>query len=281
MAPALTSPQPTAPHELPNFANHKAPKNIYPDGIKTSGQHAPLANQLHSYEDFPQEITGPTVWKAEDYRNNPERWTHLLSEEENAEISAAADKFLASGTPLTGISQDNFVLPQFSRFLEPLRKELIDGKGFILFRNLPVKRWGNKKSAVAYMGLGTYLGYFVSQNGRGHVLGHVKDLGEDATQIDKVRIYRTNARQFFHADDSDLVGLLCVARALEGGESDLVSSHHVWNTLQKENPEVARTLTEPIWYFDRKGETSVGQEEWIKTAVFYLETGENPRVYSK
>jgi hypothetical protein len=74
------------------------------------------------------------------------------------------------------------------------------------------------------MGLGTYLGYFVSQNSRGHVLGHVKDLGEDSTQIDKVRIYRTNARQFFHADDSDLVGLLCVAKALEGGESDLVST---------------------------------------------------------
>lgn len=44
------------------------------------------------------------------------------------------------------------------------------------------------------MGLGTYLGYFVSQNSRGHVLGHVKDLGEDPSQIDKVRIYRTNAR---------------------------------------------------------------------------------------
>jgi hypothetical protein len=30
------------------------------------------------------------------------------------------------------------------------------------------------KTAVAYMGLGTYLGYFVSQNGRGHILGHVQ-----------------------------------------------------------------------------------------------------------
>lgn len=44
------------------------------------------------------------------------------------------------------------------------------------------------------MGLGTYLGYFVSQNGKGHVLGHVKDLGDDAKKIDRVRIYRTNAR---------------------------------------------------------------------------------------
>lgn len=131
------------------------------------------------------------------------------------------------------------------------------------------------------MGLGTYLGYFVSQNSRGHVLGHVKDVGEDSTQTDKVRIYRTNARQFFHADDSDIVGLLCIARALEGGESDIVSSHHVWNTLQKENPDVAETLTKPIWYFDRKGETSVGQEDWIRTSVFYLEPGNNGRVYSK
>lgn len=307
MAPALTATQPTAPHTLSSVSSNKAPKNIYPDGIKTSGQHPPLYDQLRPYEDFPKEITGPTVWKAEDYRNNPERWTHVFSDEENAEISAAADRFLESGTPLTGITKDNFQLPEFSKFLEPLRKELLNGKGFILFKNLPVKEWGNKKSAVAYMGLGTYLGYFVSQNGRGHVLGHVKDLGEDATQIDKVRIYRTNARQFFHADDSDLVGLLCVAKALEGGESDIVSSHHVWNTLQRENPDVARTLTEvciiismvaqlgisqrnimltipflqPIWYFDRKGETSKGEEEFIKTAVFYLETGDNPRVYSK
>ena len=75
-----------------------------------------------------------------------------------------------------------------------MRNELLNGKGFILFKGFPVEQWGNHKSAIAYMGLGTYLGYFVSQNGKGHVLGHVKDLGDDAKQIDKVRIYRTNAR---------------------------------------------------------------------------------------
>ena len=81
-----------------------------------------------------------------------------------------------------------------SGLLESVRSELLNGKGFILFKGFPVEVWGNAKSAVAYMGLGTYLGYFVSQNGKGHVLGHVKDLGDDARQIDKVRIYRTNAR---------------------------------------------------------------------------------------
>jgi hypothetical protein len=87
--------------------------------------------------------------------------------------------------------------------------------------------------------------------------------------------------QFFHADDSDIVGLLCIARALEGGESDIVSSHYVWNTLQKERPDVAETLTKPIWYFDRKGEVSVGEEPYIRASIFYLETGAHGRVYSK
>lgn len=88
-------------------------------------------------------------------------------------------------------------------------------------------------------------------------------------------------RQFFHADDSDIVGLLCIARALEGGESDLASSHSVYNVLARERPDVLKTLTERIWYFDRKGETSRGQQEYIRTSVMYLERGENPRVYTK
>lgn len=135
------------------------------------------------------------------------------------------------------------------------------------------------------MGLGTHLGYFLSQNGRGHVLGHVKDVGDDPTQIDKVRIYRTTARQFFHSDDGDVVGLLCLHRAKEGGESDIVSSHAVWNSLQEEHPDVAELLTEPIWYFDRKGEVSENQEEWTRQPVFYLEApstpAAEPRVYCK
>ncbi|KAF2129859.1 taurine catabolism dioxygenase-like protein TauD [Dothidotthia symphoricarpi CBS 119687] len=282
MAPSLTASAPTPPHHLPQPPTTKTvTPSLFPDGLRTSGQHDPLYAKIQPYSAFPTSITGPTAWRASDYASHPERWTHHFSEGEISEISSAADAFIASGEPLTGITREKFALPAFSGFLAVLRKELVDGKGFILFKGMPVREWGNAKSAVAYMGLGTYLGYFVSQNSRGHVLGHVKDLGEDASQIDKVRIYRTNARQFFHADDADLVGLLCVAKALEGGESDLVSSHSVWNVLQEEHPDVASLLTQPIWYFDRKGEVSRGQREWIRASVFYLETGEGGRVYSK
>lgn len=90
--------------------------------------------------------------------------------------------------------QELFPLPKMAGLLNAIKNELLNGKGFILFKNFPVNEWGLEKSAVAYLGIGSYLGYFVSQNSRGHVLGHVKDLGEDSTAIDKVRIYRTNAR---------------------------------------------------------------------------------------
>jgi len=276
MAPGLTENAPTAPHQLSNVS-----KAIFPDGIKTSGQHPPLYDQLKSWEEFPEYITGPTVWEAKDYIDNPERWVHRFSADEVAELSKAADDFIKAGTPLTGIAQENFLLPQLSKLVASIRTELLNGKGFILFKGFPVEEWGNHKSAVAYMGLGTYLGYFVSQNGRGHALGHVKDLGEDSTQIDKVRIYRTNARQFFHTDDSDIVGLLCIARALEGGESDIISSHHVYNLLRKNYPNVLKTLTEPIWYFDRKGEESQGDEPYIRQPVIYKEPSGQGRVYCK
>ncbi|CAG8307832.1 unnamed protein product [Penicillium salamii] len=241
-------------------------RSVFPDGLKTSGQHPPVYSQVRPYEDFPVIHTGPTVWKAEDYRENPELWTHRFSPEEIEEIST------------------NFLLPRLSTRLKELRRDLIDGKGFFLFRGLPVREWDLQKCATAYMGLGTYLGYFVSQNGRGHVLGHVKDLGEDPTKTDRVRIYRTNARQYFHTDGADFVGLLCIAKSLSGGESDIASTHHVFNTLQERHPDVAQTLCEPNWYFDRKGEVSEGEEEWIRGSIFYLEhdrSGLNPRVYAK
>jgi hypothetical protein len=59
MAPALTTSAPIAPHELSNkVTNNNAPSSIFPDGIKTSGQHEPLYKLLRPYSDFPKEITG-------------------------------------------------------------------------------------------------------------------------------------------------------------------------------------------------------------------------------
>lgn len=160
--------------------NNYAPTDIFPDGIRTSGQHAPDYNKLKGYDSFPQHIIGKTVWRAEDYQHQPERWVHHLTAAEKMELSQAADDYIASGLPLTGMTKDNFKLPTMFKLMDEIRKDVIDGKGFNLMKGFPVEDWGVYKSAVAYIGLGTYLGYFVSQNGRGHILGHVQVCSESA-----------------------------------------------------------------------------------------------------
>lgn len=101
MAPGVVDTLPTPPHQLKGTVD----LNLFPDGLKTTGQHPPIYEELKPFEAFPKEITGPTVWTAEEYREHPEKWTHRFTEEELEELSTTADKFIASGTPLTGISK--------------------------------------------------------------------------------------------------------------------------------------------------------------------------------
>jgi hypothetical protein len=107
MAPSsiLDTTRPAPPHQLSSPAQRALDRKIFPDGIKTSGQHPPLYDLLKPYSNFPKHITGETAWKAEDYTHNPERWVHVFNDEEIAELSNAADKFLTDKTPLTGISK--------------------------------------------------------------------------------------------------------------------------------------------------------------------------------
>lgn len=105
MAPSILETQPDAPHTLTSQAQKIVDRKVFPDGIKTSGQHPPLYNKLRPYSDFPTEIIGESVWRPEDYTHNPERWVHVFDEEEVAELSSVADKFLADKIPLTGISK--------------------------------------------------------------------------------------------------------------------------------------------------------------------------------
>ena len=51
-------------------------------------------------------------------------------------------------------------------FLQRGRELLLTTHGAV-YKGFPTQKWGNHKSAIAYMGLGAYLGYLVSQNGKG------------------------------------------------------------------------------------------------------------------
>lgn len=153
----------------------------------------------------------------------PSVWTWRLSESHVAEVEAAADAFLARGRGPAVLSAADFPLPTLAPRLQQLRDELLLGRGFELWRGLPLHAWPREKAAAAFLGIGAHIGAARSQNAHGHLLGHVTDLGL-ASDDPNVRIYQTHERQTFHADSCDVVALACLEPAKEGGESLLVST---------------------------------------------------------
>ncbi|KAG6002350.1 hypothetical protein E4U54_000893 [Claviceps lovelessii] len=257
-------------------------RRLFHDGLRTSGQHPPIESQLKAFEEFPTEITGPTVWEGKDMMSNPQDWIHQWTAAELDELLQAVDRYNASGLPLTHISKNNFRLPTLEPLLQEIRDDILNGKGFIVFRGLPIEEWGRYKAAVAIMGLSVHLGYLLSQNKLGLILGHVTNQGADwHNDLDKIKISATNAPQFYHTDEADIVGLLFCAPGETGGASGCASAHTVWNSLVKERPDVARTLASSNWYVDRKGEVTPGQEPWFKNPIFMVEPGGKERVYVK
>ena len=124
--------------------------------------------------------------------------------------------------------------------------------GVFLLRGVPVGDFNNVQAAAAYWANGSRFGRPVSQNNKGHVLGHVKDFGGDYNAPD-VRGYQTNAQLNFHCDQCDHVALLCMHPSKSGGASRIASSVTVYNELLKAYPELVEELIAEF-YVSRHGE---------------------------
>jgi len=168
-------------------------------------------------DDLPDPLNGPAAWRGAELAQRPETWVHPLREAEIAELEAAARQFLSLGRDIGEITADAFPLPTFAAHLVALRQKLIRGIGVEVIRGLPVARYDQRTAAAIFCGIGAHLGSARSQNAAGHILGHVRDLGADPADM-KTRIYQTSARQTFHTDSADCVGLLCLKAAKEGGD---------------------------------------------------------------
>jgi hypothetical protein len=208
------------------------------------------------------------VWRGPELRDAPELWTHRLTSSEIAELDAALARARAAHLDVIDLTPETFPLPLLAPRLRALRDELVLGRGVYLFRGLPVERWDRWETCAAFYGLAAHMGWHCPQNAKGHVLGHVKDLGADPSDP-ATRLYTTAAAQPFHTDSADIVGLLCVANSISGGESQVVSTAAVYNDLLKKKPELAQTLTEPF-PVDRKGETPPGKSPTYAMPVFHV-----------
>jgi hypothetical protein len=113
----------------------------------------------------------------------------------------------------------------------------------------------------------------------GHILGHVRDTGADASNPN-TRIYQTSQRQTFHTDSCDVVGLLCIREAMEGGKSLLVSTHTLFNEMSARRPDLVPFLFDPI-ATDRRGEVPPGQKPYFEIPVLNWHDGQLTGIYQR
>jgi hypothetical protein len=228
--------------------------------------------------DLPERIETPAAWYGPAMAARAE-WREMLTPAEGAEVAVATERLAAEGVDIVGIRPEDFPLPTLAPRLARIRGDVLDGRGFALIRGLPVFPDDIKRAAIAFFGIGSHLGAARAQNARGHVLGHVQDLGRSSADP-TARIYQTSERQTFHTDSCDIVGLMCLKTAKSGGLSALVSAVTIYNEIRRRRPDLLPVLFQPI-ETDRRGEVPEGAKPYFRIPVFSWHRGLLSVIYQR
>ena len=201
-------------------------------------------------------IEGSRLWTAADFGRDPSV-THL-SPAHLEEIDDALRAIQARGLNWGGFARSDFPLPETTALITQTREELVSGRGYSLLRGLPADRYTQEELEIIYYGLGLHMGVVVSQNGRGDVLTHVTDHGF-APGNPNVRGYQDRRSQPPHADPTDVVALLCIRKARQGGISSIVNVAAMYNAMLSECPEHLPALYRGF-HMDLRGEGSAADD---------------------
>lgn len=211
-------------------------------------------------------IDGPAAWIGAQIQNDAS-WVYRLDAPQIAEIDAALDQVKRTGLTIP-FRADQFPLPTVAAALSGMLDEIETGRGFVLVRGFPRALYSDADCELVYWGLGAHFGKPVSQNARGHLLGHVRDEGGSIADPN-TRAYQTNMRMDFHTDllPVDVLGLFCLRSAKSGGASKLVSALTVHNILRDERPDLLDQLY-GMFHLDWRGEEPAGEAPWFTLPMF-------------
>lgn len=195
-------------------------------------------------------VRDATAWKGTDVRNDSS-WIYQLTAAELDELDAAFRRVRAEGLSWGEFGQEAFELPLLGIKLKQIDHQIRNGRGFVLLKGFPVERYSLDEIKTLYWGLGTHMGQVISHNVAGDFVAAVTDLALDSKDPNR-RNNTTNQLLDPHTDLADVVSLLCVEKAKEGGMSSLVSTVAIHNEILQHHPEYLEVLYEGF-YHDYRG----------------------------
>jgi len=204
-------------------------------------------------------------WLGADLSAETARWRIEMPDDVAAELLSRAREFVTGGVGWEPLARPVPVSSATESLLGEVRAALARGPWLVVLTGFPVDA-EPRLVAAGYWLFGQQIGPPVSQTRSGEFLVRVEDRGADI-RVPTQRGHRSASALAFHADRADVVGLLCVRPAAEGGQSRVVSSRALHNIVLAERPELL-----PVLYGafpnDQRGEQPPGCPGWCPLPVF-------------
>jgi alpha-ketoglutarate-dependent taurine dioxygenase len=176
------------------------------------------------------------------------------------------------GKRIDTVEAADFVHPALAEMADAISKHVHSVAGFAVLRGLPFDGWTDEEASMLYWGLGTYLGRPLQQNRAGERVYLVQDTGATlmearGSKTNLAMIYHTDSAAAFVGSRPDILALMCLRKAMSGGESLIVSGHTAYNILLATRPDLVEVLYGKF-LFDRSKDTGEGEDPLSHGSVF-------------
>ncbi|MEX2468436.1 MAG: TauD/TfdA family dioxygenase [Pseudohongiellaceae bacterium] len=205
-------------------------------------------------------MSDETVWYARDLQARS-NWLYVLSPAQQQELLRALEVAKGNGCTIETIGREDFPLPAFGPDLDEIGRKIDQGVGFAVLRGMPLAGLPLEDIELLYAGLTSRLGDKINQDTRGTLIDRVYDQKKNYDDI-SVRGYTTRAKLTPHCDTGDLVCLLCVRPAQQGGINNISCSMAIHNELLESWPDYLEPLYRGFHY-NIRGNGPVGKYEDI------------------
>jgi hypothetical protein len=203
-----------------------------------------------------RKVSDGTVWYAKDLQDQA-NWLHVICPMHQQELLRALETAKGKGCTIARIAREDFPLPAFGEQLNEISRKLDQAVGFSVLRGMPLTGLSLQDVELLYAGVTSHLGEKINQDTRGTLIDHVYDQKKNYDDI-SVRGYTTSARLTPHCDTGDLVSLLCVRPAKEGGINNISCSMAIYNEILQSWPEYLEPLYRGF-YYNIRGNGPIGR----------------------
>ena len=200
-----------------------------------------------------------------------DEWLYHFNEQQIAELESLGSRFVSDDPDLRFVQATDYPLDACAAAIQSWGADVDSGRGFVLVRGLRTDLYSDRLSAAIYYILGLHMGEPMRQNELGDLVDHVYATSDLSLEDPGARSSRIRDLLPFHSDSSDVVALMCLRPAKDGGASCLVSGAQIYNEILQRRPDLAPLLLEPFYWDWRRQDHNAPGNTYTSPVISLVE----------